>query len=36
MAMEKILGEMLPSEAVKAGELLQPALLSFDGLGGDE
>jgi len=36
MAMERILSEMLPREALKPGELLQPALLSLDGLGGDE
>ena len=36
MAMERILGEMLPREPLRSVELSQPALLNFDGLGGDK
>ena len=36
MAMERILGEMLPREPLRSVELFQPALLNFDGLGGDK
>jgi hypothetical protein len=36
MAMERILGEMLPRDPLKSGLLSQPALLSLDGLGGDK
>ena len=36
MAMERILGEMLPRDPLQSGALLQPALLNLDSFGGDK